>query len=81
MTYSSRFRGTKRSSAGGGERAASMRRGPWGSRIRASLSRAGVGPPFNSAGEYLPTTGESGGRGFRRMGDWTTAGGVGCADV
>jgi hypothetical protein len=33
---------------------------------------------FNSAGEYRPTTGDPGGRGFRRSGDWTVAGCAGC---
>ena len=43
------------------------------------LSGATPVPLFNSAGEYRPTTGESGGRGFRRNGDWTTATGSGGA--
>lgn len=67
---------------GVGDGNAAVRRGSWeGSRLRISvpvaLSGAAAGPLFNSAGEYRATTGEPGGRGFRRNGDWTTAAGAG----
>jgi hypothetical protein len=86
-TYSSRLRGIKsmRPRAEGDDGSAAMRRGSWeGGRLRIllpllPLSGATPGRSLNSAGEYRPTTGEPGGRGFRRTGDWTTRGsGWGC---
>ena len=71
--------------AEGDDGSAAMRRGSWeGGRLRIllpllPLSGATPGRSLNSAGEYRPTTGEPGGRGFRRTGDWTTRGsGWGC---
>jgi hypothetical protein len=78
-TYSSRLRGTKSSSwfNGGRGAASTRRRSERGGRlgIVTSLSiAAGLGPLFNSAGEYRPTAGEPEGKGFRRTGDWTAEG-------
>ena len=64
-----------RPTAEGDKGDAAMRRGSWdGGRLRILLPLSGARPgrSLDSAGEYRPTTGEPGGRGFRRTGDWTT---------
>lgn len=83
-THSSRLRGIKsmRPTLEAGEGNAAGRRGSWdpGLRILAAvrLSGAMAVPLLDSPCEYRPTTGDPGGRGLRRNGDWAARGDAGC---